>query len=213
MPRETLTNLPEDKRNRVRAAAMREFAARPYDQANLGAIAAAAGVSKGSLFQYFEDKFDLYTWLMQVAGEQKAALVAAQAHKGDLFATLRASYAAGLTFLAQDPEPAAVGLRLLEPSAEPRLEALRRAVQAQTHAWLLAQLRAAPDLRPDLDLDAAAWLALGTLRDGLLQGFLARAGTWLGDPEAAQKLGTLSPDDAWQLADQAVTLLERGLRA
>lgn len=53
-------NLPEDKANRVLAAAIREFADHGYEHANTNRIAAAAGISVGALFKYFATKEDLF---------------------------------------------------------------------------------------------------------------------------------------------------------
>ena len=65
MPRSTFFNLPEDKRARVVEALKVEFAARPYARASVDRVIAAAGVSKGSFYQYFENKEDAYAHLVR----------------------------------------------------------------------------------------------------------------------------------------------------
>ncbi len=60
MPNATWWNLPEDKRQRITEAAMAEFGARGFSGGSLNAIVSRAGIAKGSLFQYFEDKLDLF---------------------------------------------------------------------------------------------------------------------------------------------------------
>ena len=60
MPKETFFNLPEVKRGAILDAALEEFAAYPYDQASVNRIVARAGIPKGSFYQYFENKKDLY---------------------------------------------------------------------------------------------------------------------------------------------------------
>jgi AcrR family transcriptional regulator len=60
MPRPTWDNLEESRRERVLHAAMAEFGRRGYSGASLNVIAREAGVAKGSLFQYFDDKFDFF---------------------------------------------------------------------------------------------------------------------------------------------------------
>src|SRR3981081_2696778 len=60
MPRTTWDNLDERRRERVLHAAMAEFGRRGYSGGSLNVIARDAGVAKGSLFQYFEDKFDFF---------------------------------------------------------------------------------------------------------------------------------------------------------
>lgn len=60
MPRGTWANLDADRRDRVLAAAMAEFGRHGYSGGSLNVIAREAGVAKGSLFQYFDDKFDFF---------------------------------------------------------------------------------------------------------------------------------------------------------
>ncbi len=60
MPKPTWVNLDERRRERVLHAAMAEFGVHGYSTGSLNVIAREAGVAKGSLFQYFEDKLDLF---------------------------------------------------------------------------------------------------------------------------------------------------------
>lgn len=60
MPRPTWANLDADRRNRVLHAAMAEFGRHGYSGGSLNVIAREAGVAKGSLFQYFDDKFEFF---------------------------------------------------------------------------------------------------------------------------------------------------------
>ena len=53
-------NLDHDRKKSLVDSARREFAERGYEGASLAAIAEAAGVSKASLYYYFEDKADLF---------------------------------------------------------------------------------------------------------------------------------------------------------
>ena len=52
--------LPEEKKERVFAAAIQVFAARDYKHASTDDIAAKAGVTKGILFYWFRNKRELY---------------------------------------------------------------------------------------------------------------------------------------------------------
>jgi AcrR family transcriptional regulator len=64
MPKPTFLNLPDDKRERITELALDEFSTHPYRQASLSRIVARAGIAKGSMYQYFENKLDLYRWLV-----------------------------------------------------------------------------------------------------------------------------------------------------
>ena len=52
--------IPEEKRLRILRSAVAEFARNGYESANTNRIAKSAGVSVGSLFQYFDNKEDLF---------------------------------------------------------------------------------------------------------------------------------------------------------
>lgn len=60
MPKQTFFNLPEEKRRRIVDCAVGEFAEHGYNMASISRMVAAAGIAKGSFYQYFEDKEDLY---------------------------------------------------------------------------------------------------------------------------------------------------------
>jgi AcrR family transcriptional regulator len=64
MPKDTFFNLPADKRALIRDVAISEFARYSYDAASINRMVAEAGIAKGSFYQYFEDKRDLFLYLM-----------------------------------------------------------------------------------------------------------------------------------------------------
>lgn len=71
MPKQTFYNLEEKKRLAILEAALEEFSKHPYNEASINTIVEKSNISKGSLYQYFEDKKDLYLYLIERAGEIK----------------------------------------------------------------------------------------------------------------------------------------------
>lgn len=65
MPTSTWERLDPQRRDRVLRAAMVEFGRQGYSTGSLNVIAREAGVAKGSLFQYFADKFDLFSYVAE----------------------------------------------------------------------------------------------------------------------------------------------------
>src|SRR3984893_14272954 len=57
----------------VGAAEEAEFGAHGFSRGSLNVIARRAGVAKGSLFQYFADKRDLYAFITDVASQRVRA--------------------------------------------------------------------------------------------------------------------------------------------
>lgn len=62
MPKETFFNLDEEKQERVMRAAINEFIDHGFEKGNIGEIAKNAGVAKGSMYQYFENKRELFLY-------------------------------------------------------------------------------------------------------------------------------------------------------
>lgn len=71
MPKQTFLNLPEEKRNIVASAAINEFAEYGFEAASINRIVANSGISKGSFYQYFEDKRDVFMYLLMVLEQEK----------------------------------------------------------------------------------------------------------------------------------------------
>ena len=73
MPRPRFNKLPTQKRARILEAAAKQFAAHGYDGASLNKILAAADLSKGAAYYYFDDKADLYaTTILHYSREMMA---------------------------------------------------------------------------------------------------------------------------------------------
>lgn len=64
MPTSTFFNLPEDKKNKILKAANKEFERVPIEQVSIKNIVGSAEIARGSFYQYFEDKEDLFQYIM-----------------------------------------------------------------------------------------------------------------------------------------------------
>ncbi len=65
MPRPRFERLSVERRDRILEAAAREFAVHGFEGATLNHILAAAGISKGAAYYYFDDKADLFATVVQ----------------------------------------------------------------------------------------------------------------------------------------------------
>jgi len=82
MPKQTFFNLPVEKRTHIIDTSLEEFAFNAYDKASLSKIVDKANIAKGSMYQYFEDKEELYTYLVQFTSERKLSYVNAALKTG-----------------------------------------------------------------------------------------------------------------------------------
>jgi AcrR family transcriptional regulator len=67
MSRRRFENLEPERQQRLFDSAAEEFGAKGYDAASLNRIVEQAGMSKSSLYYYFDDKADLFTTLIDQA--------------------------------------------------------------------------------------------------------------------------------------------------
>jgi AcrR family transcriptional regulator len=65
MPSKTFLNLPDSKRRLFIYLSLREFAGKDYDSASVSNVVREMGIAKGSVYQYFENKLDLWLYLKQ----------------------------------------------------------------------------------------------------------------------------------------------------
>ena len=73
VPRPRFHTLARERQEAVLHAALDEFSTHGFAAASLNRIIAVAGVSKGSMYYYFDDKEDLYRYLLRVQVEQLIA--------------------------------------------------------------------------------------------------------------------------------------------
>ncbi len=101
MPKQTFFNLAQDKRDLIVKIAVDEFAHNDYETASISKIVTQAGIAKGSFYQYFEDKFDLYQYLLNEGARIKGEFIALHPPTGEManpFVYLRGLLKAGLRF-------------------------------------------------------------------------------------------------------------------
>jgi AcrR family transcriptional regulator len=167
MPTGTWDRLREDRRTAVLDAAEAEFAARGFSQGSLNTICREAGVSKGSLFQYFADKADMYVHIAELASLRiRAAMeaeIAALDWQDDFFGSMQTLVEAWVRYFYAHPRDLAMTAAAnLEPDT-----LARTVVRAAVNRHYLAVLRPivetaaeAGQLRDDADLDALLSLLL-----------------------------------------------------
>lgn len=88
MPTSTFFRLPEEKRQRLLEAAQAEFTQTAFSDASINKIIQNAHIPRGSFYQYFEDKADLFHYLMRDMREYfyHALMEILEESNGDLLA-------------------------------------------------------------------------------------------------------------------------------
>lgn len=65
MPKKTFSSLNEEKKNKLLKCAKEEFGKMLYEDVSINKIIQNAEISRGSFYMYFEDKKDLYLYLVE----------------------------------------------------------------------------------------------------------------------------------------------------
>jgi AcrR family transcriptional regulator len=167
MPTVTWARVDPARRAAIIEAAEDEFGAHGFSRGSLNVIARRAGVAKGSLFQYFADKRDLYAFTTDIASQRVRAYMEDLIREVDpsrpFFEFLTDMLDGWVAYYAEHPHERALHAAVtLEVDTEARvsvrnvsnrhyLEVLRPLVHG-------AQVRG--DLRADADTDALLSLLL-----------------------------------------------------
>ncbi|MBP8292010.1 MAG: TetR/AcrR family transcriptional regulator [Caldilineaceae bacterium] len=214
MSKSTFANLPAAKRQAIIDIAIEEFAAHPYATASVSHIVARAGIAKGSLYQYFENKQDFYPYLLEYAAQMQLALLREltppDAGQG-FFALLRWQMSASLRVGVAAPHLMQLMRRAFAGDLPFQAE-VERVVGSAGEAHLLQLLQRgidAGELNPTLDLPLTAFVMQQIL--GELGGFIVRRlGLSLDAVSADLTLLDRPEVEAWY--DSLIRLLECGMR-
>lgn len=64
MPSQTFMNLKEEKKQKLMDAAVKEFSSVTLEKASINKIVANAQIPRGSFYMYFDDKYDLFYYMI-----------------------------------------------------------------------------------------------------------------------------------------------------
>ena len=112
MPNASFFNLIEDKRKLVISVALKEFSTANYDTASINQICKKSNIAKGSFYQYFTDKLDLYVYVMTLGVEAKIAFfseILDEFKTLTLLEQIRLLFIKGIEFAKAYPQYAALG--------------------------------------------------------------------------------------------------------
>ena len=149
--------LPEEKQSRIVNASISEFAEKDYETASMNTVVNQAGISKGSLFNYFKTKSVLYDHIYQLAlGEVKLYLRDVRDETIDLSFENRLSKVvdSGVLFIMEHPRLARIYFRLVYSGDSPNREKIVNELQAMSDDYLGNIIQDAIDrneLNPNLD--------------------------------------------------------------
>ncbi len=175
MVRPRFARLPLEQQQVILRAALDEFAAHGFRDASLNRVIDAAGISKGSMYYYFDGKEDLYAHVTRIEFERLFAdlgsfAVPPEPDPDAFWATLERHYLDVMTRLAASPQLTALIRGWLSASGDPALHQAQHELERATLPWFertLATGQAGGAIRTDLppDLLIAVVLGMGQAMD------------------------------------------------
>lgn len=163
MPYQEFYILPQEKYTEILSAAICLFSDQPYQSVSVEAIIRSAGISQSSFYQYFEDKKDLYLYILEFGMARKLALVNDLQKPVTYFKTfeyLKLIMQASVQFEIQYPDLARIAYRaFVEETPFPEeLDDLAKQGGAAHFSDLLAQGVLHDDVAPWVDMHMATYL-------------------------------------------------------
>jgi len=163
MPKDTFKNLPDKKRQLIEKEAIHEFAVSGYDKASISRIVEKCGIAKGSFYQYFDNKKDLFLYLINRISEKKLEFMSSvlqNKKQYDFFTLSRELFLAGLKFAAENPELTRMANWLFKSRETPVYnEVMGTGLQNAQNVYskLLRNAILSGEVRSNIDLDFVSY--------------------------------------------------------
>ncbi len=218
MPTPTFFNLPEEKRKRILEVAMDEFATHPYSKASLSNIVVRAGIAKGSMYQYFDNKQDLYTYILDLAAQEKITYMKQEFDReDDFFTAVERLLAAGTRFSLEHPQLGRIVANSLDSTGEELLHDLYSKGREMSMEFFENMIKLGMEkgeLRQDMDPRLVANLMYSLLGQGLADYLLETLGVtmreYLANPGIWKEL---TPEHVERVVTEVIKILRSGLQA
>jgi len=167
--RPRFAKLPAEQQQAIVRAARDEFAGRGFHDASLNRVIEAAGISKGSMYYYFDGKEDLYAYIVQTDLEHLFARLGPFPVPDDgdadgFWSTVEDYYLRLMTALTATPDLAALIRGLLAASPAPVLAQAQADLTQAVLPWLeqaVANGQRVGAIRTDLPADLLITVVMG----------------------------------------------------
>lgn len=157
MPKDTFCNLSDAKKRRIFDAAVQEFSTRRFSEASINQIVKAAGIPRGSFYQYFSDKEDVFRYMFEeIVREKREIILRADVldPDADVFEICIQATQASLEWGRSKPEYSQISM-LMEIDTSEFITRLR----ADSFGGLIKKIEHDKEyglIRPDIDADLVA---------------------------------------------------------
>jgi len=141
MVRPRFAKLPPAQQQKILAVALGEFAAHGFHDASLNQVIESAGISKGSMYYYFDGKDDLYAHVVRVQLEAMFARVGpfdlpVTNDPNAFWSALAHYYLQLMTALEADPQLSALIRGWIAAATTPAMQQLQLGMEQAVLPWM-----------------------------------------------------------------------------
>ena len=141
MVRPRFAKLPPAQQQAILSVALEEFAAHGFHDASLNRVIESAGISKGSMYYYFDGKEDLYAHVARVELERMVARVGpfdipAAGDPDAFWSALENYYLQLMSALETAPKLAALIRGWIATSATPAMQQIQQEMEKAVIPWM-----------------------------------------------------------------------------
>lgn len=161
--------LADSKQKSIIDASVYEFANNGYKNASVNKIVENAGISKGSLFNYFKSKNLLFDHIYQIALREVKTYLAKvrdESENDDFFTRFSKIINSGVAFINKHPRLARIYFRLLNSDDSPHGKAIIQRLHSEAIRYLTEFVETGierKELRSELNPNTVAFLMESTL--------------------------------------------------
>lgn len=137
MPSSTFLNLPAEKREKLMNKFYDEFSKNSYREASISKIVADLKIAKGSIYKYFENKQDLYFYLIECAAQTKLKQIGRQLSENSYDDMLWAIIETGSEFDINNPVLTRFLNRVLTDSHEEFDRDIKGEIRDKSYTYIL----------------------------------------------------------------------------
>lgn len=178
MPTQTFFNLPEDKRNQIVEAAIETFYEKGYEKMSIASVIEKADIPRGSFYQYFSGKKDLYKFLIiDVIGRKKHSYLNpfhANIEEMPFIDILQQLFLNGISFYRQEPVLASIAtefLNLRDQNLKSEIQGDSQRISNNFFKKLIEERKASNEISPKIDTEMLIYL-INTVNTSFAQYFI-----------------------------------------
>lgn len=170
MPKDTFMRLDAKKQDRIFNASLNEFSKNSYSGSKLSNIVKEAKIPRGSIYQYFENKLDLYKYVFNKLGDNKLVYMKDLIHNPDEIPFLdlfRELYKIGIKYAIDNPKGVKMVMHLYSSKDFVFEEVLGKGL-AQTKQFYVGYIESDKKLgriNPNIDTDVFAEMMMNIINN------------------------------------------------